>query len=252
MKSGAMRVSLVVLGLLLLFFSLPVQAESTPATFEGPGFASPEEAVTGYLNALREADVDGILQSFAIELYVDNFDFTAQLQRMGVYLRGPYTMDLPASHGYTRNLNVYQRLGTISRMVKDQFLALFLPDHDFSSSVSLPRDSEKDVADFVNLLGDATYLDDLATLEIGELLRPSSLVAEWDSDRIQELLVERAERYGSSQIFSLAAKVKIAESEQLLFFETARYGDGWYIIELGGLLAILHGVPAMNGGVWLD
>ena len=52
-----------------------VVATSVPpasaATYEGPGSASPEEAVSMYMDGLAGADVDAMVSSFAVETFVD-------------------------------------------------------------------------------------------------------------------------------------------------------------------------------------
>ena len=63
---------------------------TTPAVLssgrlEGKGFASAEEAVAAYLQAMKENDVAGMLSTFAIETYVDNLDARAYLARNGSF-----------------------------------------------------------------------------------------------------------------------------------------------------------------------
>src|SRR5688572_23998283 len=47
------------------------------ATAEGEGSSSAEEAVTAYTDALAAGDFDALLRAFAIETYVEHFDFDA-------------------------------------------------------------------------------------------------------------------------------------------------------------------------------
>lgn len=61
-------------------------ADGSAHAFEGSGFDSPEEAVTAYLEAMQEGDVQGMLSTFAIETYVDNVDAQTYLTRMGAFV----------------------------------------------------------------------------------------------------------------------------------------------------------------------
>ena len=68
---------------------------------EGPGFGSAEEAVTAYLEAMKNGDLEGMLATFAIETYVAEMDAQADLERMGVF-QPSYGMRLPLGGDYQR------------------------------------------------------------------------------------------------------------------------------------------------------
>ena len=57
---------------------------------EGPGYDSPEEAVTAYLEAMKKGDARGMLSTFAIETYVAEMDAQAYLERMWAFTPGDF------------------------------------------------------------------------------------------------------------------------------------------------------------------
>ena len=52
----------------------PSKDPSSDGRMEGSGFASPEDAVTAYLEAMKAGDLSGMLSTFAIETYIQNVD----------------------------------------------------------------------------------------------------------------------------------------------------------------------------------
>ena len=66
--------------LALMLAAIPALGEGTETgAIEGPGFDSPEEAVSAYLEALKNGDAAGMLSTFAIETYVAEMDAQAYL-----------------------------------------------------------------------------------------------------------------------------------------------------------------------------
>ena len=60
-----------------------------PATCEGPGFDTQEEAVCAYVESFVRGDFDGMLAACAVETYVDKLDLEKQIERQGVLITPP-------------------------------------------------------------------------------------------------------------------------------------------------------------------
>ena len=65
--------------------SSPLRTRDTAATQESAGYATPEDAVSAYIEALQQADLQAMASAFAIETYTANYDFTGYLELIRAY-----------------------------------------------------------------------------------------------------------------------------------------------------------------------
>ena len=109
----------------MLFTSAPVSAltlrsanEPAPAAaengkIEGDGFATPEEAITAFAEALQEGDLDKMISTFAIESYCERYDMAGLIQRVAsiqpTFLITPGYPALDQTEDFTTRLNAEDR-----------------------------------------------------------------------------------------------------------------------------------------------
>ena len=225
-----------------------VEQEATTGSFqvEGPGYASAQEAVEAYLAALKNADLDGMMTTFALETYVENYDFEAQLERIQAYMP---TMDpsLPNTNEFTSDLNRYQRMGSIANSIRYQYATLFMSDLALNESVRALEENE--VAALVEQLGDPTYLEELHGLEVLEFIEPEALSDQYVSEKNQENLQRLANIYGADEVQSVGVVVQIGSQDYLLCFDAVCYDGKWYTLSLGGNIGALVSMNVTSGGV---
>ena len=71
-----------------------------------------------YMNGLAGVDVDAMVSSFAVETFVDHFDFRAYLERLGVYSATVTPVVVPAETPFARALGVEQRHGDVIGQIR--------------------------------------------------------------------------------------------------------------------------------------
>ena len=54
--------------------------------------------------------------------------------------------------------------------------------------------------------------------------------------------------FGADELTDLVVQFTVGEQEYLAFFSVARYGDAWWIEQLGGNFASLLGIGALQVG----
>ena len=95
-------------------------------SLEGPGYDSPEEAVTAYLEAMKKGDARGMLSTFAIETYVSEMDAQAYLERLTVF--SPTNGSLPLGGDYQRQVAVAARYGQLAESLAYQWMLFSWPE----------------------------------------------------------------------------------------------------------------------------
>lgn len=217
------------------------------AKVEGPGFDTPEQAAEAYLDALSRADVDQVISTFAMETYVERFDFEKYLGRVKAY-----TLDmeqrLPPANDFTKGINLAQRQGNLAAAICRQYLTLFIDDTTVLEGAPLPL-TEEETAELARTLADPAYLQTLSTLRLVEFLPPAHLSNQYDSERNRENIALRAAACGADELTDVAARVEIGKRRYLFFFDMVRYGDRWYNLDHAGNLANLMGVSPSFGGI---
>lgn len=253
--SRIVRVALfvVTVGTVLTVVSNAVVATSVPPSpstaYEGPGSASPQDAVSAYMTGLAAGDLDAMVSAFAVETFVDHFDLRAYLERVGVYSATVTPVLVPAETPFTRALGVEHRHGDVIGQIRFQFLALADPELEPTEVVTLDDTTLEDF--YTNLVAAAAEVE---LTEVGSFtfvpmadVDPAAAEAH-QSEQNQANLESLREVFGADEIADLVVRFTVGEQEFLAFFSVVRYGDAWWVEQLGGNFANLMGIPALRVG----
>ena len=231
-----------------------VVATSVPpasaATYEGPGSASPEEAVSMYMDGLAGADVDAMVSSFAVETFVDSFDFRAFLERVGAYSAAASPLLVPAETPFSRALGIEQRRGDVIGQIVYQYVALADPELVPNQTINLT--DEAALEDFYSGLASAVAAVDTADAGSFTFVSMADVdphaAADYGSEQNQANIEALRAVFGADELTDLVVQFTVGEQEYLAFFSVARYGDAWWIEQLGGNFANLLGIGALQVG----
>lgn len=224
---------IVVVGALLLILLLG-KSQGDPPTYE-QGFSSPEEAVTAYLEGLRDRDVEKMLSSFATESYCENLSSRIEIQSgkrgLTLYLAEP-----------CKSVGVIRKYADPSRYISQAYLTLVQqPDGEFVfspngfpveaaedaviSSYLRFREDKDQIEEFAELLRENQ--DRLSTLKIGDFLSLKEFSSMSKAD-YTEYTDEIAERYGMDEIETVVVEVELDGYELYFVMDTVCYDGVWY------------------------
>ena len=211
--------------LALVLAAAPALGEGTETgALEGPGFGSAEEAVTAYLEAMKNGDVEGMLATFAIETYVAEMDAQADLERMAV------------------------RYGQLAESLASQWMLYSWPEGYAAfdgASVALSEDGDAEAFLAGLAEGDAAAL--WQEMEVVGFVEPERMSTQY-SDGSQSR-ARQAASYGCDEIVSVVAKLDIGGEEWYQCMDVARYGEKWYNLSLIGNIGHLLGLSLYSGGL---
>ena len=202
------------------------------------------------MNGLAAGDLDAMVSSFAIETFVEHFDLRAYLERLQVYSATVTPVLVPAETPFTRALGVEQRHGDVIGQIRYQFLALADPELEPTEVINLT--DEATLEDFYTSLVAAVAEVDLA--EVGSFtfvpmadVDPAA-AENYESEQNQANLEALRGVFGADEITDLVVRFTVNDQEFLAFFTVVRYGDAWWVQQLGGNFANLVGIPALQVG----
>lgn len=228
-------------------------------TIEGVGFDTPEEAAVAYLEAMKAGDVGQILSTFAVETYVDNFDFAGMINYYKSYSFS-YQQRLDTIDTYTRALNIGKRTSDLYEALTRQYV--YLSDEEMADRVwnmiSISESYEgAEYAypeDFIDELMNQEWLSKLSKMEIGEVYSRDEIFYLMDFDEEKEehyfeYIGRECWKYGCEDITDLAVEFQLDGENYCLIMQVACYGDKWYNQSLYGYFSSIFGLSTMNAGM---
>ena len=201
------------------------------------GFDTPEDAVVHYIEGLRNSDFDQMISAFAIDIYVEHYDFAAKIEMLQMYYP---TMELimPNSNEFVTALNVENRRMNVTRSIIQQYIVLSQVGFDMAG-----MEMVEDPTDFVYQLdGNLTGLD-FETIEIIGFISPEDVSATYVSPENQSNIETWTAHLGIDERVTVVLVFQIEGEDYILFADVGSYDGRWFILQFGGNLTNLRGLP---------
>ena len=214
-------------------------------SLEGPGYDSPEEAVTAYLEAMKKGDARGMLSTFAIETYVAEMDAQAYLERLRSF--SPTNVSLPLGGDYQRQVAVAVRYGELANSLAYQWILYSWPD-GMRSLVALWSVCSKTALWRRSSRGWRKTTPPRGAGDGGRGVRePVELSDMYLDERNQQNIARQAAIYGCDEMVTVAVKLDIGGEEWYQCMDVARYGGSGTISRSSATSVICWGfrsIPA--------
>lgn len=253
---------LIFLSFVLLAFQSCSKGGSS-ATVEGKGAKSAEDAVSQYLDALKECDYNKILSCYAVETYVENYDIEQYVMKF--YSATPVMKMIYPENDLLKQVGKYEVIDSISKMVKYQiwnlsenefFLngtSVMVRDSKDVKKEVLPVNADKKLAkiNFSKFIPEENFLIFGYTGDYNSKLADYKEELEIGKESLDRYNNQNKKIYGCDEIKNITASFSIGGKKYLLFAETLRYGNKWYMSPNQGFIASLVGIGITNGCVVL-
>jgi hypothetical protein len=234
----------------ILYYFLDIGARDTiDSRIEGSGFASGEDAVSAYLEAFKNGDIDGMISTFAIETHIENLDLEVSVERASSN-QMIFSLRHLSDNQFIIGLNTKQRQGFIADSIGSMYMSLFLPDA-LNEGRTLYFNDNQEMLSFIRMMQDQSqsgYLS-MGTITFLDFVPPSRLDNMYTYETTQQRNDEISDVLGADDFKSVVARVDIDNQTFLFCFGVVRHGDSWYINSLGGTIGTLLGIPHFAGGV---
>ena len=228
---------------------------------EGPGFSTPEDAAKAYLTGLKDQDLDAMLSVFAVESYVDHFDFEDYLDYLMSY-QSDYEIMIPNTNDYSRELNISSRARQISGQIISQYMLFNMFYNNNTNAADILKYYDKtivfndpqEVRNFIEKFERNTenYIFDNLVIIGTEL--PEDIANIYLNEAIQKDIARQAVTFGVGTDDLTNVFITLEVDGQIWFFcpQLIRYNNRWYIQTLNGELANLMASRLDAGGIIPD
>ena len=206
-----------------------------------PGFNSPEDAVIAYLEALRDADLSRIMNTFAItdtNNYETFFKDADELSFDNIAV---------GINKFCISVGMEKLKGEIAAVIINQYntLCSFESGRDIMLSIQMLRD-EKETTKLLaqlNAVANSPKLNKLKVLgfvppenlpQLAQILGITNFNERYFTEITEDGLDEVARKAGANGMASCIAVFEIDRNPYIQCFETYQYGDRWYIAQHTG------------------
>ena len=248
-------IALAAVLVMILFFTGVMRfgggASSSAQRIEGAGYDTPEDAIRAYAEALKKQDLDGMISTFAVESYCENYnaDMAAgivQMTNINMAVNNPMP---DGGNSVVSALNRDLWKASIQSSIISQMMIMADANKDLVTGVPvhISNDSEDD-----SVLREAVHtfekLPDLSTMEIGDVIYAEGVFPKYVDENNIRNLRRFAARDGADGFKSLGLLLTIDGKSAFLCMDTVRYNGRWYNIRCSGMLGALIGMHSLSGG----
>ncbi|MCL1855474.1 MAG: hypothetical protein FWF86_07045 [Clostridia bacterium] len=227
---------------------MPLKAGADDHTYEGPGWDTPEDAVTYYLEGMKEQDIGKMIGAYAVETYIDHFNFGAQLARIGVYSMSEVPR-MPNAGNLLRSINIEARKHEIAQSILLQLSSICLPWLDFSAPISLWSESGEKANAFVEELESAFGAVNLHTLVVMGFVPPEMISKHYGSEANRNNMLAQYAPAGADDARSVVAAFVFDDKVGILCCDAIRYEDRWFMSKAQGNIGLLLNFSQLTGGM---
>ena len=220
-------------------FAAPASGEGI--RYEGPGFDTPEEALTCYVEGIKELDFEKILSAFAWETQASHYSVKKQIERARSFSVSMKPR-IPSDHPFavTANLESLRSLQVDNLYKSLEFLMMGEHYHN-NMAVSLREDAE--IAAFLDYFDDSR-LDLLTGMTNVRFIAPEFVAGGvFLSEKNQEMFAKQTAVYCADEVRNIVALADLENGETFYCCPTiARYGDKWYVVSTSSYISMFLGI----------
>ncbi len=248
---SGMIAGVIILTAILFATGVFASGSKSEKTIQGPGYATPEAAAKAYLIGLRDQNLDEMVSTFAVESYVDNYDFEVQLERINYYDPRTSALILPNVDEYARKLNISNHKNSIEEEIRSQFMSYNVSDETNDWNTTELNDPDK-IKDFVTKFEQDTKSYVFKDLVITGTIPPEDLTDDYMSELNQKNMLLDIKKYGvtsGNDVTDVAITFKADGKTWIFCPQLVRYDNRWYLLSTTGNLAIILGYSWRTGGI---
>ena len=234
----------LLLALAILLFCISASAADSPATasvrYEGTGFDTPEDAVTCYMNGLKNLDFEQMLSAFAWETLAAHYSAEKQVNRLKAY-SPVLTARMPSFNAFMEAANLHSFRANETRLIYNALEAYIMGENYHQGfAVSLKDEAE---ADAYLQQFDNGKVEALAGMSEIIFLTPDQVTDnKFSMETNRESFQRQTAPYGADEVVNVVALAFVGDGTVRCMPTVARYGDRWYLVSVSSFTEMILGI----------
>lgn len=220
------------------------QAVSFSIKYEGEGFDTPEEALTCYMEGLKNLNFEQMLSAFAWETQMEHYDFKAYFERIRSY-GGTMQPRMPSVNAFmfSANVNVirFNQADLIYRSLEQYILGDDAPSKSATGMIPFKKDTDEvDVflQKFDNgRLEKLTQMSNIRFLSLDDVTE-----GKFSIGKNPENFIKQTACYGADEAVNLVGVADVGDETLYCCPTICRYGDKWYLVSVSSMTSMILGV----------
>jgi hypothetical protein len=221
--------------------------QSIPAAgrYEGDGFATPEEALTCYMEGLKNLNFEQMMHAFAWETQMEHYDLRVFFERIGAY-QATMRPRMPSVNDFMFSANVnilrFYQADMIYRSIEEYILGDDAPGKTAKGSIEFRKDSD-DVEEFLAKFENGR-LEKLTQITNIRFLSPDAVTNNMFSSGPNPVsFAKQTACYGADETVNLVGAADVGNETLYCCPTICRYGEKWYLVSTGSFTSNIIGVP---------
>ena len=207
------------------------------------GCGSPEDAVKAFMKAAKAGDMEAMLDTFAMEEYVENFDLAEYSEWIKIVTYSVPEI-LPGTNEFFRGITVERRRGYIANKLTSSYLNRRFPEQNGKPfSIGGRPGAYSSGSDLVKALDTEDLMEILDSIKVREIIPGEEIYREMKKKGIEENREKQAERdrkfLGCDETTEYVVKFDMDGETWYLNLSLVKYGSRWFIKDIGGMLGTL-------------
>ncbi len=227
----------------------PTPAASAPAAltaepnigrYEGPGFSTPQEAITCYLEGLKNLDFEQMLSAFAWETQASHYDVGLYQKRLKAYAPSVKPR-MPSFNDFMRSATLHE-IRSFQVDLIYQSLEAYILGEDYPEGRVIPFKEESESDAFLQKFNNGR-LENLSRMSNIRFVSPDAVTDnKFSTEKNQENFIKQTACYGADEVVNIVALASVGSDMLYCCPTVARYGDRWYLVSVGSFTSSLLGV----------
>ena len=219
----------------------PAKAAAEPAvTYEGPGFDTPEAALTCYLEGLKNLDFEQMLHAFAWETQARHYDVEVLHTRLRIYSPSVKPR-MPSFNDFMLSATLHELRSSQVDLIY-QSLESYILGEDYHQGRVITFKEDADADAYLQKF-DNGRLENLRSMSNIRFLSPDTVTSnKFSMEKNQENFIKQSAYYGADEIVNIVALADVGSDMLYCCPTAARYGDRWYLVSVSSFTSSLLGV----------
>ncbi len=211
--------------------------------YEGEGFATPEEALTCYMEGFKNLDFSQILGAFAWETQIERMSFQTYYERIMAY--SPATMPrMPSFNDFMLSANVESLRSSQVRYLYAAIENYVLGDEAPNGrTIVFDKDDPEAIPSFLAKF-DNGRLDKLTRMTNIRFLSPDEVTENrFSMEMNQQSFKKQTAYYNADEAVNIIGVADVGNETFACCPTIGRYGDRWYVLSVGSMTSMILGIP---------